>query len=201
MLLNANGLQANLAGLARTPDKENHFGFQAGGPILKDRLFFSGSFDHLRSRSFQDPQQFDLPTTALTTLLADAPSTRIARQLLQQYPAPVIKSTALTALSTIAPPVSVDQTTGLERLDYNSRDGVNRIMARVAIAQVGRPNFIWSPYKDFISALSENTLGVALGYVRADLKPGLVNEVKLSRTSDDLGMEPAAYGNSHALSD
>src|SRR5207302_470491 len=49
-VLNANGFQANLQGLPRNPDKQNQIGFQVGGPILKDRLFFSGSFDHLRSR-------------------------------------------------------------------------------------------------------------------------------------------------------
>lgn len=185
--LNANGFQENLAGLQRSPEKQSQLGFQAGGPIFKDRLFFSGSYDHLRSRGFQTPQPFDLPTTAFAALLADAPATRLAKQLMQKFPAPAVtRGAALTAQTTIAPPVSVDQSTGLERLDYNSRSGRDRLFARVAISRLGRPDFIWSPYKDFLSALRQNTLGLALGYVRT-FGAGLVNEAKLGRTSDDLG--------------
>src|SRR5713226_6512371 len=62
--LNANGFQENLAGLPRTPVKENQIGFQAGGPIRKQSLFFSSAFEHLRSRGRQDPTDFRLPTTA-----------------------------------------------------------------------------------------------------------------------------------------
>jgi hypothetical protein len=185
-VLNANGFQANLQGLPRNPDKQDQIGFQVGGPIRKDRLFFSGSFDRLRSRSFQDAQPFSLPTTAFLKQLQDAPADRISKKLLDEFPAPLLSSPALTATAMIAPPVSVDESTGLERIDYNSRDGLNRIMGRVAISRLSRPNFIWTPYKDFVSGLNENTLGVAVSYVRA-LRPGLMNEAKLGRTSDDIG--------------
>jgi hypothetical protein len=185
-VLNANGFQANLQGLPRNPDKQDQIGFQVGGPILKDRLFFSGSFDHLRSRSFQDAQPFSLPTTAFLTQLQDAPPGLLSKKLLDQFPAPLVVSRALTATALIAPPVSVDQSTGLERIDYNSRDGLNRIMGRVAISRLSRPNFIWTPYKDFVSGLNENTLGLAVSYVRV-LRPGFINEAKLGRTSDDIG--------------
>ncbi len=59
-------------------------------------------------------------------------------------------------------------------------------MGRVAISRVGEPDFIWTPYQGFNSTLSENTLGLAFSYVRA-LRPGLLNEAKLGRTSDNLG--------------
>ena len=185
-VLNANGFQANLHGLPRNPDKQNQIGFQAGGPILKDRLFFSSSFDHLRSRSFEDAQQFSLPATGMLRQLQSAPASRISKKLLDQFPAPVVVSSGLIATATFAPPVSVDQSTALERIDYNSRDGLNRVMGRVAISRHSRPDFIWTPYKDFISGLNENTLGLAVSYVRA-LRPGLMNEAKLGRTTDDLG--------------
>src|SRR5258706_2442135 len=48
-VLDANGFQQNLQGLKRTPVKENQTGFQAGGTIRKDRLFFSSAFEQLRS--------------------------------------------------------------------------------------------------------------------------------------------------------
>src|SRR5882724_6387462 len=86
-VLNANGFQENLANLKRTPEKENQTGYQVGGRIIKDRLFFTSAFEHLRSRSFQDPFNFRLPTTAFNKLLNDGPDNRLSRRLFSQYPA------------------------------------------------------------------------------------------------------------------
>src|SRR5439155_3602272 len=145
-------------------------------------------FEQLRSRSFQDPTDFRLPTSAFAKYLQDGPANRISRKLMDQFPAPPIAGAALTATKTIAPPVSVDRSLAIERIDYNSRDGVNRITGRVAVARLSRPDFIWTPYKDFISRLDENTLGIAVSYLRA-LHPGLMNEAKLGRSTDDLGWD------------
>ncbi|HTM50304.1 MAG TPA: carboxypeptidase regulatory-like domain-containing protein [Bryobacteraceae bacterium] len=187
--LNANGFQENLNGLKRTPAKESQPGFQVSGPILKDRLFFSSAFERLRSRGRQDLTDFRLPTAAFTRLVQDAPATRLSRRLFEQYPAyPVTDGNALTATARIAPPVTVDRSLAIERVDYTSRDGVNRLMGRAAIASLSRPDFIWTPYKDFISGLDQDTLGLAFGYVRT-LRPNLVNEAKLGRSSDDLGWD------------
>jgi Carboxypeptidase regulatory-like domain/TonB-dependent Receptor Plug Domain len=189
--LNANGFQENLHGLARPPVKENQIGFQTGGPIRKQTLFFSTAYEHLRSRSRQDPAQFRLPTTQFPKLLAafGVGANGLSRKLLEQFPAPAITDGAApTATVTIAPPVSVDRTLAIERVDYNSRDGVNRVMGRVAIARVSRPDFIWTPYKDFVSGLDQNTVSLAVSYVRA-LRPGLMNEAKFGRSSDDLGWD------------
>jgi hypothetical protein len=187
--LNANGFQENLAGLPRAPVKENQIGFQAGGPIRKQTLFFSTAYEHQRSRSRQDATDFRLPTTAFRQFLLSGPANRISRKLFDQFPGPTITATtALTATVSIAPPVSVDRTLAIERLDYNSRNGLNRVMGRVAIARLSRPDFIWSPYKDFISGLDQDTLSVAVSYIRA-LRPGLMNEAKLGRNSDDLGWD------------
>src|SRR5947207_435133 len=145
-VLNANGFQENLLGLKRTPVKENQIGFQAGGPIRKERLFFSSAFEHLRSRGRQDPTDFRLPTTSFTKLLQDGPADRLSRKLFDQFPAPPITDgAALTATATIAPPVSVDRSLAIVRADYNSRNGAHRIMGRVAIARLSRPDFIWTP--------------------------------------------------------
>src|SRR5882762_8862502 len=119
--LNANGFQENLLGLQRTPVRENQIGFQAGGPIRKDKLFFSSAFEHLRSRGRQDRTDFRLPTTAFTKQLQDAPADRISRKLFEQFPAPPITNGGfLTGTATIAPPVSVDRTLAIERVDYNA---------------------------------------------------------------------------------
>src|SRR5436190_437918 len=68
--LNANGFQENLLGLRRVPVKEKQTVFQTGGPIRKQRLFFSAAYEYLRSRSRQEETDFRLPTTACRALLA-----------------------------------------------------------------------------------------------------------------------------------
>src|SRR5262249_53226306 len=75
-VLNANGFQENLAGLKRTPVKENQIGYQAGGPIRKERLFFSSAFEQLRTRGRQGTPRFRIPTTALGRGLQVDPGTR-----------------------------------------------------------------------------------------------------------------------------
>ena len=54
-------------------------------------------------------------------------------------------------METLAPPVAVNRTLAIERLDYNTPDGKERLMGRVLINRLTEPDFIWSPYKDFIS--------------------------------------------------
>src|SRR5882672_9682894 len=130
--LNSNDFRSNLSGLPRTPLKEYQPGFQAGGPIRKERLFFSSAFEQLRSRGRQDPTDFRIPTTAFIRQLQDAPTTRNSRKLLEQFPAPPITNSGfLTGTYTVAPPVTEDRSLAIERVDYNSRNGVDRIMGRV----------------------------------------------------------------------
>src|SRR5258708_4601297 len=85
---------------------------------------------------------------------------------------------------TIAPPVSVDRKLAVERLDYtpSSKD---RLMARVLINRLARPDFIWTPYKDFISALHEYTWALGVSHIRT-LRSNLVNEARLSYSDDNL---------------
>ena len=54
--LNANSFQQNLIGAPRIPDKQIQPGYYVGGPILKNRLFFSSAFEHFSNHSFQGPQ-------------------------------------------------------------------------------------------------------------------------------------------------
>ena len=49
-VLNANDFFANAGGAERPPFTQNQFGGNAGGPILKDKLFFFGSYEGFRQR-------------------------------------------------------------------------------------------------------------------------------------------------------
>jgi hypothetical protein len=187
--LNANGFQQNARGVPRAPVKENQYGFQVGGPIRRPSLFFSTAFERLRSRGRQDPAVFRLLTTALSSQAQSLPATSIARRLVEQFPGyPITNGAALTASAVIAPPVTVDRTLGIARLDYTSRSGLNRIMGRAAAARLSRPDFIWTPYEDFISALDQDTISFAASYIRT-IRPGLMNEFKIGRSLDDLGWD------------
>jgi hypothetical protein len=183
-ILNANGFQQNLRGASRLPDKEAEPGYIVGGPVLRDRLFFSSALDYLRSRSVQDPFTFLLPTT---TFLADFTSANsLARQLLTKYPAPAVTQGHLPAAPlTLTPPVSVDRYLAIERVDYNPQGGKDRILARGLLNRLSRPDFIWTPYPDFVSALHQTTVAVGGSYIRS-FQANLTNEARLSYSDDDL---------------
>jgi hypothetical protein len=174
-VLNANGFQENLKGMLRRPAKELQFGYQTGGPVVKEVLFWSSAFERLHSRSRLDPTSFMLPDPAL----AKAP---IGRSLLQQFPASGTGSVMLSQ------PVSVDRYLTLERLDF--RRGRDQAFARVAYAKLSRPDFIWSPYRDFTSGLNQPDASVALNYQRQVL-PWLFNEAAAGFNFDHLSWDRA----------
>jgi hypothetical protein len=182
--LNGNAFQQNLIGAPRPMDKQLQPGFVVGGPILKNRLFFSSSYEYFRSRGEGNPYTFLLPTQNL--LSVTAPNSP-ARQLLTEFPSLVTtNTTALTAEETLSPPVAVNRTLAIERLDYNTPDGKDRVMGRVVINLMGEPDFIWTPYKAFISPLNENTVDAGGSYIHTFLA-NLTNEVRLGYSTDDLG--------------
>jgi outer membrane receptor protein involved in Fe transport len=183
--LNANGFQENLLGLPRPPVKERQLGFHLGGPAVFDRLFFSTAYEHLRSRSRQDVFTFKLPSTRFLEDFT-AP-TSLARSLLERFPPPpVTDGNQPTAPYTVAPPVSLDRSLAIERLDYSTPGGAHRFSGRAAIAGLSRPDFIWSPYPDFISALRQDSLSIAGAWL-ASVSPALLNEAKIGYATDDLG--------------
>jgi hypothetical protein len=112
--LNANDFQRNLIPLNRAPLKESESGFWLGGPVVRERLFASLSADYLRFRSFGDPADYILPTSAL--LDNTAPNSP-ARLLLTRFRYPAVSSPtgSLTAKVSLAPPSSVNRLTALPR--------------------------------------------------------------------------------------
>lgn len=183
-VLNANGFQENLLGKARTPDREIQPGYFVGGPVLKNRLFFSSAFEYLRTRSFQDPTPFEFPTTIFANTFT-APGS-VARTLLTMYPAPAVTNgfNPLAEL-VLRPPVSLDRGLGIERLDYTTPSGRDRILARGIFVNLTRPDFQWNPYKDFITPLIQDTWSAGGSYIHT-LRSDLTNEARVSYSDDDL---------------
>jgi hypothetical protein len=193
-VLDAADFSDNLRGLGRRPEKQHQFGFQAGGPViprgaLRNRLFFSSALEKLMSHSKQDATTFLLPSTNFIAAL-NLPPARIARQLLTQYPGPVVESRNLFAPYTAAPPVDVNRLTALERGDYATKSGRDHFIARLAFSRLNQPDFIWTPYPDFVSGLYDNTTGIAGNWQRT-WTPRLTSELKFSYSDDNLWWDRA----------
>ncbi len=193
-VLDAADFQDNLIGAGRAPNRENEFGYQVGGPVipkgqLRRRLFFSSALDELISHSNQAPTTYLLPTTNFLTAF-NVPASRLASQLLTEFPGPVIKSNAIDALYSVAQPVFVNRLTALERGDYSTKGGRDHFMARLAISRTDEPDFIWSPYPQFISPLHEDTTGIAGNWQRS-WTPRITSELKFSYTDDNLWWDRA----------
>jgi hypothetical protein len=184
--LNAADFTRNLQGLGGQKDTENQFGYQAGGPVLRNRLFFSSALEEHISHSQLDPVTYTVPTTNFIPAL-DIPSSSIAYQLLTKYPGPKITSPTGNIVDsyTVSQPVVVDRLIALERGDYTLHGGRDRIMARLNIARLTEPDFIWYPYQEFNSALHQNTIGAAANWMHT-WTPRLTSEFKLSYNDDDL---------------
>ena len=182
--LNAADFQDNLNGYGRLPDKEQQFGYQAGGPVLKNRLFFSSALEQLISHSKQNEQTYTVPSTNFIAAF-NLSATNLARQLLTNFPGPVVETRSVTGKYTVAQPVIVDRLLALERGDYTFKGGRDHLMARLAMQRLGQPDFIWSPYKAFISPLTDDTTGLAGNWTHT-WGPRVTSELKGNYADDDL---------------
>jgi hypothetical protein len=183
-VLDANDFADNLAGNARLPDKEHQFGYQVGGPIKHDRLFFSSALEQLISHSNESPRPYELPSANFLKTF-NVPTSRLASQVLTAFPAPVLNVPNVTGVYMVAPPVVVDRLLALERGDYTTKAGRDHIMARLAMQRLSQPDFIWSPYPSFVSGLQENTTGIAGNWTHT-FTPRITSELKFSFSDDYL---------------
>ncbi len=181
--LNGNGFQENLNGFKRAPDKQIQPGFVIGGPVLKRRLYFSSSYEYFRSRSQEDPEPFTFPATP--GIFSFAIAGRESRQLLQEYAPPPVVGNGITGTLLLSPPVEIDRTLGIQRFDHTRAGGKQKWMARLMGSFVAEPDFIWTPYKAFISPLHENTGALGITGIHT-IRPNLTNEVRGGYSIDDL---------------
>ena len=81
----------------------------------------------------------------------------------------------------LAPPVAVNRTLAIERLDYNTPDGKDRVMGRVLINLPGRAGFHLEPLQGLSSRpLHENTVARRRAVTSTPSRPNLTNEARLS---------------------
>jgi Carboxypeptidase regulatory-like domain/TonB-dependent Receptor Plug Domain len=177
-VLDANGFQENRQGLPRAPLHQVEPGGSIGGPVLKDRLFTFIDYDHLRYRTFEDPQPYFLPTRAFAASLDPAsPAGRILGPFASLLPT---DGSAEQVKVMEEAPAALNQTSIVDRTDYVTKGGKQRFMLRVALSDFGEPGLVYSPYPGFSSALDEKTSAFAAGWT-ASLSPAVTNELKASR--------------------
>jgi hypothetical protein len=180
--LNANDFQNNLSGIARPPEKEAQAGFVVGGPVLRDRLFFLSSLEQFRSRSVQGTFPFVFPGAPLKDFIDPGGA---SDRLLKKYPSPFSNPNDFTGVVKLAPPVAVDRTLAIERFDYAPPGGKDRIFGRLILSRLTQPDFIWTPYPDFVTPLHHNLWALAFSHTRS-IRPNLINEAHASYSNDDL---------------
>jgi hypothetical protein len=191
--LNANEFQFNRLGLPRAPLEEWQPGFQIGGPIRKDRIFTSTAFEYLYNSS-ASPQPLTLQVPAANFAQLFPLAAPNARRLMQTYPSPSTQTSNNPIVSiNVAQPQNQRRVLALQRLDWLPGGGKQRLTGRFSYSRLERPDFIWSPYKDFVSALEQPHQGVAANY-QANYRPDLVNEFRAGWNRDVLQWDRANPG-------
>jgi hypothetical protein len=185
--LNANDFQSNRSGVPRSPLRQIEPGFQTGGPIERGVWFISFSFDYLRSRSRMAPRNYALPTPAFIS--STAPNS-IARKLLTEFAPPLVTDNGPTGIYRAAPSVSLDRPSGIARVDRLFGGGKHRLMGRMAATEVSRPDFEWTPYKDFISGATESSYSVALS-LQSSFTPRSTNGFRFGLVLDNFNLDRA----------
>ena len=179
-VLNANDFQNNRQGFSRIPLKQSQPGFSLGGPLRKNHLYSSMAFEYLRFRSASQPVDLRLPTTSFQP----SPGS-IAQELLTRYPAPIVNAGTPTAYQQFSPPTALERYSAIPRLDYQPGREGQRFMARLALEKDRRPDYVWTPYPDFVMPLTSGAISLATGWTW--FRPsGFTEELRGGWSGDDL---------------
>jgi hypothetical protein len=196
--LNANEFQRNRLGEARIPNKEIEPGFFLGGP-LPGEWFVSASFDQVRFRGRGETRTITAPSLQFLAQLNPASDTG---KLLATYRPPAVTGSGPCVLGEsaneagcagdidVAPPNTLDRTLAFGRIDHPLRAGADRLMLRLALSRVTKPDFSWTPYKDFVSPLNQNGENAMLSWTSAP-RPRLTVEARIGWSTDDLVFDRA----------
>ena len=187
--LDANTFQNNWQGLARNPFHQLYAGYWAGGPIRRNRLFFSSSFEQLRSRSRGNPMPL---AVMLPADLRNCAGSSVSSAILSLYGQfPLDQPKVLFPLpnnfgpcyplqgNVVTLPVYVDRSLAIERLDYKSPAGTSRISGRAAISRTTQPDHYYSPYQGLSAPLTRNTSDFLATYNRV-FPRGLIDDLRVA---------------------
>lgn len=153
---------------------------------MRNRLFFSSSFEQLRSRSRRNAS---VQAIVSSDELRRCGGTRASNAILDLYSKYVLANPQdILAAAAVPPcygavglaqgdPVTVDRSIAMERLDYRSPGRKSSLTARLALSRTRQPDFIASPYRGMDTPLVHNTNNLLLAYTQT-LHVGIVNELR-----------------------
>ncbi len=147
---------------------------------MAKRLFASSAFEYLRNRTNREEQSYQFPTAQD---IANAGP--VTQNLLTTFAPPAATS---DGTATLRAPSSINRYLLLERIDYHTPSGKQHLMGRLAYSSQSQPDFIWSPYPDFVSELSLPTFGVAINHTFT-LSPNMVNELRGGWSGSELAWD------------
>lgn len=183
--LNASGFQENAHGIPRNAFTQIQPGVYVSGPILPNRLFFSGGFQIVRSHGRGDPQPFALPTTSFVQ--STDPASYVG-QLLRRHSAESLPAgPGDSAIVSIAPVAMVSKSDGMTRADY-SLSPAHRLFSRVAIDGIVQPELLFNPYRDFSTSYRQQSISVAAG-LSSRLGSASQNELRAGRSGDAVRLQ------------
>ncbi len=187
--LNANDFQLNASGLPKPPLRETQPGFQSGGPLRRDRVFVSAAWERTGSRGFSPrPATFTLPSAGFDRLFPLGGP--LARRLMRDFPGPAPTARTATVDIHVTPPQTQNRLLGVQRADWLPGGGRQRLGGRFIVQRSERPDFIWSPYPDFVSGLEQRQHGIAIWH-QFNHSSGLVSETRGGWSRDSLGWDRA----------
>ena len=131
--LNANTFQNDAQQTAKSPLRQNQFGYSLGGPVRKSRTFFWSGAELSRLR-FGTLRELQVPSA---TFMASLPADSTARRLLTEIPP--YPSTPTAADPNIGDikfqaPNRIDSVLTSQRLDHHSANEKDRLMIRYALS-------------------------------------------------------------------
>ena len=185
---NANSFGRNADGEGRLPFYQTTMGFNTGGPVpgRKRWLFWDTALDLMRSKGDDDAELRAFPSVSFVAQMAAHNPNGYGVQLLERFPPPAGQTTpdGMYSVAAVTPTTTVHRLLGLERFDI-APGSRNRISVRLAGGWTSEPDFNWSPYKGFSTALDDRTAGFSANLQTA-ASPNLTNELRVAWTYDNL---------------
>ena len=188
------------ANFQRQPQTQLHSGFWLGGPVPKAPAFWSGAYERFQSRSSSDPFPFQVPVKdRFQTCYPGSQAVALLERFNPPVPAnlppsaagcpAILASTGLSTTYNSRPPITLDRSLALARLDYDVLG--QRLLGRVALSDLGRPDFEYSPYPDSSMNFAARSWNVAAASLKST--PGASNELRLAWRSSRQGWARRAF--------
>jgi hypothetical protein len=102
-MFDANQFFLNKQGVPKLPVRFNQFGFTLGGPIMKDKLFFFGSFQKDHFKSSGTPQTLTVESPAWEQAVIAGQPNSVAALLYKNFPPTIPGQTSVTIFQRFGP--------------------------------------------------------------------------------------------------